>query len=89
MKINIGEYYGLKLSKKSLHQKIINDESVTGVYTKKGNKILFKRVDVIYSDENIAICKYYDTSGNQDITLQLGEEVILYGNDLYDGKYIN
>lgn len=102
--INLSTYEGLKISKKALHDDYITstvtDEDgnttekeikVQGVYVKYGNQLIFKQVFIIYSGEDYVICS--DDPG-QDVlvngtTLELYDEVVVEGDDLYNGKIID
>lgn len=53
-----------------------------GVFVKTGNAIKFKPIEVIYNGTGFVICK-------KDGELRLYDEVIVKGNDLYDGKIVN
>lgn len=52
-----------------------------GVYVKTGNTINFAAVDVIYTGNGFVVCSY-------DGELRLYDEVVVKGNDLYDGKVV-
>ncbi|MBQ2318758.1 MAG: HlyD family efflux transporter periplasmic adaptor subunit [Acutalibacteraceae bacterium] len=53
-----------------------------GVFVKTGNAVKFKPIEVIYNGTGFVICK-------KDGELRLYDEVIVKGNDLYDGKIVN
>ncbi len=74
------EYSGLKVSKKAL--RVV--DGVKGVYIVKGMQAKFVPVDILYSTDNMMICKKSDSDG----ALRLYDQVIVKGRSLYDGKII-
>lgn len=74
------EYSGLKVPKKAL--RIV--DGVKGVYIVKGMQAKFVPVDILYSTDNMMICKKSDSDGS----LRLYDQVIVKGRSLYDGKII-
>ena len=103
VEIQLNTYEGLKISKKALHddyvEATITDDAgneqekeikVQGVYVKYGSQILFKQVFIIYSGEDYVICS--EEPGDELVygaTLELYDEVVVEGDDLYDGKLID
>lgn len=84
---------GLRVSNSALRVKEIEEEqedgstkvvAQTGVYINMGQVVRFKKVDVIYESEDYVICSL---KADTDY-LQLYDEIILEGNDLYDNKPI-
>ncbi len=61
-------------------RRIVDDQ--IGVFVKTGNAVKFKPIEVIYNGTGFVICK-------KDGELRLYDEVIVKGNDLYDGKIVN
>ena len=61
-------------------RRIVDDQ--IGVFVKTGNAIKFNPIEVIYNGTGFVICK-------KDGELRLYDEVIVKGNDLYDGKIVN
>lgn len=74
------EYSGLKVSKKAL--RIVGGEK--GVYIVKGMQAKFVPVEILYSTDNMMVCKKMDADGS----LRLYDQVIVKGRNLYDGKII-
>lgn len=74
------EYSGLMVSKKAL--RVV--DSKKGVYVVVGMQAKFRPVEIIYSNDDIIICK---KSGEDDM-LRLYDQVIVKGRNLYDGKII-
>lgn len=104
VEIELNTYEGLKVSKAALHDdimtKTVTDENgeqttkeskIQGVYVKYGNQIIFKQVYIIYSDEDYIICS--ENPSNDVLfngtTIELYDEVVIEGEDLYDGKLID
>lgn len=67
-------------------------ESVEGIYIVHGNELVFKQVINIYSDEDsdYVICDPDQTSDKlfTGKTVQLYDQVVVEGADLYAGKYV-
>ncbi len=104
IEIELNTYEGLKISKKALHDDYVTttvtDEKgvttekeikVQGVYTKYGRQLYFKQVYIAYSADDYVICS--EEPGNDVIvsgtTVSLYDEVVVEGDDLYDGKLID
>ncbi len=104
IEIELNTYEGLKISKKALHDDYITstttDENgmtsekeikVQGVYTKYGRQLYFKQVYITYSADDYVICS--EEPGNDVLvngtTVSLYDEVVVEGDDLYDGKLID
>lgn len=60
-------------------QCMVDDQK--GVYVKTGSTINFVPIDVIYTGNGFVVCA-------DDGKLRLYDEVVVKGNDLYDGKVI-
>ncbi|MBQ8058166.1 MAG: hypothetical protein IJ275_07545 [Ruminococcus sp.] len=102
--VELNTYEGLKVSKKALHDDYVTQTTyddngnekteevkVQGVYVKYGRQLIFKQVFIIYSDEEYVICS---ENPDSDViisgsTLTLYDEVVVEGDDLYDGKLID
>ncbi len=104
VEIELNTYEGLKVSKKALHDDYVTktnyDENgeekteevkVQGVYVKYGRQLIFKQVFIVYSDVDYVICS--ENPGSDVLingtTLTLYDEVVVEGDDLYDGKLID
>ncbi len=74
-------YSGLKVSNKAIRE--VNGE--TGVYVLVDTIVRFKKVKVVYSDDTHSIVS---ENNSLDNALLLYDEVILSGDNLYDGKSI-
>ena len=93
----------MKISKKALHDDyvdaVLTDENgnetekeikVQGVYVKYGSQLLFKQVFIIYSGEDYVICS--EEPGDEQVygsLLELYDEVVVEGDNLYNGKLID
>ena len=99
VEICLNTYEGLKVSKKALHDDYVSvasvdeagkdinvDTLVQGVYVKYGRQLSFKQVYITYSSDEFVICSEASEGSS---TLKLYDEVIVEGDDLYDGKIIN
>ncbi len=104
VEIDLNTYEGLKVSKAALHDdyvtKTVTDEDgktttldnkVQGVYVKYGSQLLFKQVYIVYSDEDYVICSESPTGDVlfNGTTVALYDEVVVEGDDLYNGKLVD
>ncbi len=80
-KLLVNSYGGLRVSRKALRY---NDKDERGVFIIRGQDLLFKKVNVIYWDEDYVIC----TQEQDDGYLKLYDKIVTEGKDLYDGKVI-
>ena len=103
IEIGLGTYTGLRVNKKAIHDdyvtKVTYDDNnnkhtetkkVQGVYVLYGSEVLFKQVSIIYADDDYVIC---DTTPDDGVlfngeTISMYDQVILEGDNLYDGKVI-
>ena len=73
---------GLRVPKRAI---VINDEMQAGVYIRRGNVAVFRKIEQLYSEPaDYVISKIKDESGY----LQLYDDIIVSGKGLYDGKAI-
>ena len=65
-------------------------DGVQGVYVVSGNLVEFKKVEIAYSDSEYSVCVTpMDDNGNpQSGYVELYDEIIIEGTDLYDGKIL-
>lgn len=82
--IRVREYAGLYVRDAALR---FNDAQEPGVYIRVGDTIYFRKVEVVYHDENgrFSVCKQRDEKDY----LQLYDDVVVSGRGLYDGKIIH
>ncbi len=102
--IILSEYHGISIPKSAIHEKELTrtDEdkngkkteetkTVTGVYVKMGNEVVFRQIVPVYSGENIVISSLdkNEQPFSEDVNiLELYDEIIVEGANLYDGKII-
>lgn len=103
VEIGLGTYTGIRVSKRAIHddyvEKTVYDDNdnkkvekkkVQGVYVLYGSEVQFKQISIIYADDDYVLC---DPSPDDEElfngeTISLYDQVILEGDDLYDGKVI-
>ncbi|MCQ2514653.1 MAG: hypothetical protein MJ089_06175 [Ruminococcus sp.] len=103
VEIGLGNYKGLRISKKAIHDdyvtKVTYDENdnmhtetskVQGVYVLYGSEVQFKQIVILYANQDYVIC---DKAPDSKLlfngeTVSLYDQVIIEGDDLYDGKVI-
>lgn len=102
--IILNEYHGISIPKSAIHEQTLTKttkdsngkeqketETVTGVYVKIGNEVVFRQIIPIYSGENIVISsldKNEQPFSEEVNILELYDEIIVEGANLYDGKII-
>ena len=97
-KLVIDSYGGLRVPRKALRY---NDDGERGVFIEQGKSLVFKKVDVIYWDDDYVICRHNvikkredadeDEDNSEEIDddyLKLYDIIVTKGKDLYDGKFI-
>ncbi len=97
-KLVINSYGGLRVPRKALRY---DENGERGVFVESGQTLVFKKVEVIYWDDDYVICKQnvmkkHDTSDSDDIYdeeidnsyLKLYDIIVTEGKELYDGKFI-
>lgn len=98
-KLVINSYGGLRVPRKALRY---DKEGERGVFVESGQTLVFKKVEVIYWDDDYVICrqnvmkKHEETSESDDIYdeeidesyLKLYDIIVTEGKELYDGKFI-
>jgi hypothetical protein len=88
-------YTGLRVSKQALHDDYVTGADnkrhrVQGVYTLYGNYLIFKQVDIMYAGADFVLCNPTPKKGKMyaETTVELYDEVVTKGDDLYDRKII-
>lgn len=83
VQLMLKEYSGLRLPDKALQ---FDSENRPGAYVRVGTTISFRYVQVLYHNEKdgYSICEIVDDSSH----VQLYDDVIIGGKDLYDGKVV-
>lgn len=77
--IRLNTHSGLRVSTKAIR---INENGEKGVYVLTGNAIEFKKIKVVYTGTDFVLCEITGEKGD----LELYDEVVITGKDLYDGK---
>ena len=103
IEIGLGTYSGLRVSKKAVHddyvEKVTYDDNgkmhsetkkVQGVYVLYGSEVQFKEISILYSGNDYVLCDPDPEDGIifSGETVSLYDQIILEGDDLYDGKVI-
>lgn len=96
VQITVNSYTGLRVSKEAIHDDYVyvsgsdneQKQRVQGVYVKHGNQLDFKEVSILYAGTDFVII---DESPEEGIlisgdTLKLNDEVVISGDDLFEGK---
>ncbi len=79
------EYKGYKVPRSAM--RLVNGE--LGVYVLSGTTVGFKKIDVVYEGDGYVISALRETYGeNAHEYLNLNENIIVEGKELYDGKII-
>lgn len=82
VEIQLIEHTGLKVPKEAI---VVNDKQQAGVYIRSGNVVAFRKIEQLYSQPaDYVICKIM----NEDGYLQMYDDIVVGGRDLYDGKII-
>ena len=82
VEIQLVEHTGLKVPQRAI---IVNDNQEVGVYIRSGNTVAFRKIKQKFSQPaDYAICEIVDEDGY----LQMYDDIIVGGRDLYDGKII-
>lgn len=101
VQININNFEGVRLSKDALHDDyvdVIDSEGeptgeqarVQGVYILHGSEMLFREVSVIFAGKDFVIVDINPDSAilKSDQTIIINDEVVIKGENLYDGKIV-
>lgn len=79
------EYKGYKVPKDSM--RLVNDD--IGVYVLSGTTVSFKKIEIVYEGDGYVISALRETYGDDAHEyLNLNENIIVEGKELYDGKII-
>ncbi|HAN44686.1 MAG TPA: hypothetical protein DCP97_04775, partial [Ruminococcaceae bacterium] len=79
IEINLKSYSGLKVRKSAV--RFINEKP--GVYVVSGYNIVFKEIDIVYDNSGFILSRPDNTKENR---LEMFDEIIVEGTELYDGK---
>ncbi len=101
IQIIINSFEGVRISKDALHDdyiQVIDGEGeptgetarVQGVYILHGNELMFREVSVIYAGSDFVIVDINPESAilKSGKTIIINDQVVIEGDDLYDGKII-
>lgn len=81
-KVVFSNYSGIALQKDMI--RILDGEK--GVYVINGSKILFKKIDIIFENKDLIVSKYQKDKNEY---VEIYDDVIIEGKDLYNGKLIS
>ena len=95
VQITVNSCEGIKISKEALHNDYVTADDgtkrkVLGVYVAYGSKLEFKEISILYSGTDFVIA---DESPDEGIlvsgqTVELNDEIVVKGENLYAGKNI-
>ncbi|MGN0487743.1 MAG: HlyD family efflux transporter periplasmic adaptor subunit [Ruminococcus sp.] len=103
IEINTTEFSGLKISKRAIHEDYVEKQvknkdgvmvtkrkKVQGVYVLSGSELLFKEINIVYSSKQYVLCnpKPDEKLLFNGVTVQLYDQVVIKGDNLYHGKVI-
>lgn len=77
----LNAYDGLKVSASAI--RVVDGRK--GVYILSGSTVRFRKVDIVYTNGGYAVCRFDNTDADM---LNLYDEVIVKGKNLYDGKIV-
>ena len=92
--LKLNEYYGFKIRKKAVSYKQVQSKSekqgnIPGVNVKCGNLISFRRINIVYSDnEYVVVSDNFSDDSPEIPYLKNGDMIVVEGTNLYDGKLI-
>lgn len=96
VQITVNSYTGLRISKEAIHDDYVEvyssdtgeQKRVQGVYVRHGNQLEFKEVSILYAGSDFVIIDETPDDGVlvSGETLKLNDEVVVKGDDLFDGK---
>lgn len=81
--ISLKQYEGVRIAAKALH--IVDDEK--GVYVKYGNIARFRRIEILYQDEDYILVPPGGAIGTSN-EVRLYDEILVEGRGLTDGKIL-
>ena len=83
IEIRLKKYEGLHVPDEAIQ---FNENNQAGVYIQAGNSIRFRRIHVLYhnDEEKYSVCEKKEEKGY----LRLYDKIVIQGENLYDGKLI-
>lgn len=101
VQIIVNSYEGIRLSKSALHDgyvDVVDSEGeptgetarVQGVYVLYGNELIFKEVYILFAGKDFVIADINPDSAilKSGETIIINDEVVVEGDELYDGKVV-
>ncbi len=100
VQITVNTYSGLRISKDALHNDyvVVNSDNsdnpeknrVQGVYVTFGSELVFKEVSIMYAGSDFVIVDPDPPEGVlvSGETIKLNDEVVIKGDNLYEGKNV-
>ena len=83
LEIQLVEHTGLKVPKQAI---VVDENQQVGVYIRSGNVVAFRKIEQLYSQPaDYVVCRVV----NEDGYLEMYDDIIVNGRDLYDGKIIH
>lgn len=82
IKITLAEYNGLQIDNRAIREV----DGQKGVFVLSGNFIEFKKINIVHSDSEYSICNNPD---NKSGFVELYDEIVVEGKDIYDGKILD
>ncbi|MDR1628482.1 MAG: hypothetical protein LBR79_06915 [Oscillospiraceae bacterium] len=82
-------YSGFKIPKEALRFYEDSGAAYKGIYVKNGANLIFKKINILYSENNFIVAETFKNSGgNDEKPLANGDLVVVNGKNLYDGKCV-
>jgi putative membrane fusion protein len=81
VRLLLGDYSGIRIPQSAI---MFNDSNERGVYVRNGSVLEFRRVNMLRSEADFVIVE----NTTEDGFLQLYDEIVVKGTDLYDGKVV-
>ena len=82
IRITFDEHTGFQVPNKAIREV----DGQKGVFVLNGNIVKFKKINIDYSDSEISIC---NNPNNENGFVELYDNIIVEGTDLYDGKILD
>lgn len=98
--ITVNTYSGLRISKNALHNDYVvsatsdsknpEKKKVQGVYVTYGSELVFKEVSILYAGSDFLIIDPTPSDGilYSGETVKLNDEIVIKGDNLYEGKNV-
>lgn len=82
VRLLLNDYSGIRLPRTAM---TFDEDGVSGVYVKNGSVLIFRKIDMLRSEEGFIVIAHTEKSGY----LQLYDDVVISGRNLYDGKVVS